>query len=63
MKSGYCTIMWNGRDNRASKMNHHQPHQRVVFSQESDVWWNWKGVLYYELLLENQTIPTSPVPI
>ena len=37
MKSGYCTIMWNGRDNRASKMNHHQPHQRVVFSQESDV--------------------------
>ena len=20
------------------------------------IWWNWKGVLYYELLLENQTI-------
>ena len=37
MKSGYCTIMWNGRDHGASKMNHHQPHQRVVFSQESDV--------------------------
>ena len=35
MKSGYCTIMWNGRNHRASKMNHHQPHQRVV-SQESD---------------------------
>jgi len=20
------------------------------------IWWDWKGVLYYELLLENQTI-------
>ena len=31
MKSGYCRTMWNGRDNGASKMNHHQPHQRLVF--------------------------------
>ena len=23
------------------------------------VWWDWKGVLCYGLLLENQTIPTS----
>ena len=22
MKSGYCTIMWNGRDRGASEMNH-----------------------------------------
>ena len=33
MKSGYCTIMWNGRDRGASEMNHHQPHQRLVFMQ------------------------------
>ena len=33
MKSGYCTIMWNGRDHGASEMNHHQPHQRQVFIQ------------------------------
>ena len=23
------------------------------------VWWDWKGVLYYELLLENQTINST----
>ena len=33
MKSGYCTIMRNGRDHWASKMNQHQPHQRPVFIQ------------------------------
>ena len=25
IKSGYCAIMWNGRDRGASEMNHHQP--------------------------------------
>ena len=33
MKSGYCTIMRNGRERGASEMNHHQPHQRPVFIQ------------------------------
>ena len=33
MKSGCCTIIWNGRDRGASEMNHHQPHQRPVFIQ------------------------------
>ena len=23
------------------------------------VWWDWKGVLYYELLLENKTINSN----
>ena len=23
------------------------------------IWWDWKGVLYYELLLENQTISSN----
>ena len=26
------------------------------------IWWDWREVLYYELLLENQTVPTSTVP-
>ena len=26
------------------------------------IWWDWKGVLYYELLLENETIATSAAP-
>ena len=26
------------------------------------IWWDWKGVLYYELLLENQADPTSTAP-
>ena len=65
MKSGYCTIMWNRRDHGASEMNHHQPHQKLVFIQRR--WccvcvylpWDWKGVLYYELLLENETINSN----
>ena len=27
------TVMWNGKDHRASEMNHHQPHQRPVSNQ------------------------------
>ena len=34
MKSGYCTIIQNGRDHGASKMNHHQPQSS---SEEGDV--------------------------
>ena len=37
MKSGYCTIMQNGTDRGASKMNHHQPQQRPGL-EESDVY-------------------------
>ena len=33
MKSGYWTIMWNGRDCGASEMNYHQPQKRPVFIQ------------------------------
>ena len=33
MKSGYCIIMWNGRDCGASEMNHHQAHQRPTSIQ------------------------------
>ena len=57
-KSEYCTIMWNRRGHGANEMDHDQPHQRPVFIQRRwcCMWWDWKGVLYYELLLENQMI-------
>ena len=29
MKSGYCTIMWDGRDRGASEVNDHQPQPRA----------------------------------
>ena len=52
--------MWNGRDRGASEMNHHQPHQRLVFIQRGlCIWWDCKGVLYYEFLLENPTINSN----
>jgi len=37
MKSGYFTIMWNGRDHRASEMNDHQTCQSLVSSKDGDV--------------------------
>jgi len=38
IKSGYCTIMWNGRDCGASEMNHHQPYTKgLSSSKEGDV--------------------------
>ena len=32
-KSGYCTIMWNGRDHGARERNHHLPYQMLIFIQ------------------------------
>ena len=60
MKSGYCTIMWNGRDHELSEMNHYQPHQRHLHPKKvMCTWWDWKGVLYYELLLASQMINSN----
>jgi len=36
-ESGYYTIMWNGRDCEAGKMNSHQPHKGWSASKEGDV--------------------------
>ena len=44
----FHTILWNGTDHGAGKMNHHQ-HQRLVFIQRKMMlcmWWDWKGVLW-----------------
>ena len=62
MKSGYCTIMWKRRDHGASEMNHHQPHQKAGLHPKKVmlcIWCDWKGVLYYELLPENETINSN----
>ena len=60
MKSGYCTTMWKrlwGKRNEAPpatpKAGLH-PEKVMLY-----IWWDWKGVLYYELLPENQTINSN----
>ena len=32
-ESGYCTIMWNGRDCGANEMNQHKLHQKPAVIQ------------------------------
>ena len=55
--------MWNGRKRLWGKRNEPPPttpkaslHPKKVMLY---MWWDWKGVLYYELLLENQTINSN----
>ena len=66
MKSGYCTIMWNGRYRGASEMNHHQPHQRLVFIQRR--WWCvYGGIGRVSSIMSSfrktkRLIPTSTAP-
>ena len=61
MKNGYCIIMWNRRDPRASEMKHHQTHQRLVFMQRR--WYcvdNGDGRnSSYEFFLEKQIIHSN----
>ena len=54
MNSEFCMIMWNGRS--WSKWNEPLPttpnadlHLKKVVVY---IWWDWKGLFYYELLLE-----------
>ena len=37
MESGYCTIMWNGRDHRASEMNTTNHAKGWFSSKEGDI--------------------------
>ena len=59
MKSGYCTIIWNGRDrggNEPTTTPKAGLHPKKVMLC---IWWDWKGVLYGELLPENQMINSN----
>ena len=56
MKSGYCTIMWNGRVHGASEMNHYEPHQRPVFIQR-----RW-CCAYGEIGMESSIMSSSGKP-
>ena len=39
MKSGYCEIMWNGRDGGANEMNHHQPPKTTLHPKKMTCIW------------------------
>ena len=42
MKSGYCEIMWNGKDGGASEMNQQPPKASLHPKRVTCIWWNWK---------------------
>ena len=60
MKSGYCTIMWNGTWDKRNEPPPTIPKTDLCSKKVMlCIWWDWKGVLYYELLLENQQITSN----
>ena len=61
MKTGYCTIMWNRQIvGKCSEPPPTTPKTGLHLKKLIlCTWWNWKGVLYYELLLKNQTIRSN----
>ena len=62
MKSGYCTIMWNGRVHGPSKINPPPTMPKSSLLPKKVmlcIWWDWNGVLYCEVFLKNQMINSS----
>ena len=66
MKSGYYTLMWNGRDLGATKrswQNEPTPTTPKASLHPKKImlcmWWEWKGVICHEIFPENQTINSN----
>jgi len=58
MKNGSFTIMLNEKDLGESGMNHLLVTPKAGLYPKKVmlcVWWDWKGILYYELLPNNET--------
>ena len=66
MKSEFYTAIWDGRDHEASERNYYLSATKAGLHPKKVmlcIWWDWKGVLYYEFLLENQMMnPASTAP-
>ena len=59
MKNGLFTTISSGKDRGAGHVNHLKQHQKLVFIERSfllSVQWDYKGIVYFELLPSNRTI-------
>lgn len=58
MKRGSSTIMCTDDDYGLYRKVRHKRRQKRVYPKKIllSIWWNWKGVIHFELLLPNQTM-------
>ena len=59
MKNRLFTITSFENDHGPSVMNHHKQHPKLNCMKKKimlSVWWDWKGVVFFELFPRNQTI-------
>jgi len=58
MKNGLFTSIWNGKDLGENDMSHLTAPKAGLYPKKVMLclWWDWKGIVYYELLPYNQTI-------
>ena len=62
MKNGLLTTISSGKDRGAGHANQIKQHQKLVFHQKKvllSVWWDYKGIVYFELLPPNRTINST----
>ena len=58
MKNELFTTISSGKDHGAGHVNQLKQHQKLVFIKRRfcSVWWDYKGIVYFELLPSNRTI-------
>ena len=62
MKSGLFTVMWHAKDRGKRQVIHHKEHPKQASIQKKwllSIWWDWKGVIFFELLSPNRTINSA----